>query len=94
MLAAKVIPIRLVPGFAGGSVQGVDGNREVLVGLGVVAIDLDIHGFAWRLAQVRQGADDTELCFLMVGLGAEDQVHELWARRGKSMRHESEEVRR
>ncbi|MNC68360.1 hypothetical protein D3C77_496560 [compost metagenome] len=80
-----MVAIGLVPGFAGGNIQRVNGYWKVLVGLGVVAVDLNIQGFAWRFAQVGQGANDAELCFLMIGFGTEDQVNELRASRGMSL---------
>ncbi|MCY1458501.1 hypothetical protein D9M71_758900 [compost metagenome] len=79
MLASKVIAVGLVPGFAGCVIQGVDGYRQVLVRLGAVTVDLDVQGFIRRFSQVGQGADDAELCFLMIGVRPEDQVDELRA---------------
>ncbi|MNT25947.1 hypothetical protein D3C72_1614930 [compost metagenome] len=89
MLAAKVIAIGLVPGFAGAGVQRVNGYREVLVGLQAVTVDLDVQRFTWRLVQIGQGTDDAELRFLMVGVGTEDEVNELRASRGMSFWHEA-----
>jgi hypothetical protein len=78
MLAAKVITVGLVPGLAGGFVQQVDGDRQLAIGLEVVGVDLDVDGFAGCAAQVREGADDAETGFLMIGGRAESQVDKLW----------------
>ncbi|MNH08210.1 hypothetical protein D3C79_676190 [compost metagenome] len=80
MLAAKVITVRGVPCLTRGFVQQVYGDRQAAIGLRVVGVDLDVHGFACCRAQMGEGADDAEAGFLMVGCRAKSQVDELWTR--------------
>lgn len=75
MLAAKVITVRRVPCLACGFVQQVHGDRQTGIGLRVVGVNLNVHGFA--RAQMGEGADDAEAGFLMVGCRAKSQVDEL-----------------
>ncbi|MCY1431428.1 hypothetical protein D9M71_473960 [compost metagenome] len=71
----------------------MNGYRQVLVRFGIVAVDLDVECFPRGLAQVGQGADDTELGFLMIGRWPEDQVNELRSSRGKSLAHVGTKIR-
>ena len=83
VFGAKVIAVGLAPAFAGGLVQRADAHRQQAIGFGVVAEYLNVDVRVRRVLQECQCAGDAEYGFLMVGVGAEDQVDQLRAgRRG------------
>ncbi|MNI75741.1 hypothetical protein D3C73_1319190 [compost metagenome] len=86
MLAAEMVAVRFVPGRTRFLIEQMNGNRQLAVGLGVVGVDLYIHGLARSRAQVGDGADDAEAGFLMIGGRAEGQVDQLRAL-GREMLH-------
>ncbi|CRM98754.1 hypothetical protein [Pseudomonas sp. 34 E 7] len=87
VLGAKVITVGFAPAFAGGFVQGAHAYRQQAIGFGVVAEYLDVHGRIGVVLQEGQRAGDAEYRFLVVGLGAEDQVDQLRTGSGRHCIH-------